>query len=172
MYVLRAYQIMVANRPEDRYTKSHKNHQIFVVVSSIVSFALAAFFFAFVMCMFYDMYDAFVTGVPGIDAMQYKDDDLPRKQSCWTGLKDMAMANEPFGWRWFLPFPPKLPKRLPPPPASPPPTKEEEQQQQEILLPQSSTTSETIVHRVPEPEKITEQPSPQVQASPETLKED
>ena len=120
MYMIRAHQIITSARPEDRRSGYSRNFLIFIVVASIVSFILAGFFFAFVMCMFYDQYEALTTGVPGVDAMQIRG-DIPKKQSCLAGLKDVVMAHERFSWRWFCPIPPKTLRRSPPlpPPISP-----------------------------------------------------
>jgi hypothetical protein len=133
MYIIRAHQIITAPLPEDRRPSYTRNIQIFIVVSCILACILAIFFFAFVMCMCYDQYEAMTTGVPGVDAMQMKD-DIPRVQSCWKGFKKMAMANEKFGFRWFLPFAPKLPQPPPPPPPASAPPEKDQLLQNEVQL--------------------------------------
>jgi hypothetical protein len=116
MYLLRAYRIFSTRNPREKYTKE-ESHQILIILGScVVAFIMAVFFFAFVMCMCYDQYEAFTTGVPGVDAMQTKG-ELPRVQSCRKGFLKMVIRNEPFSWRWFVPIAANVP-RIPPPPLS------------------------------------------------------
>ena len=105
MYIWRAYQILILP-PRERYSHN-KNAVLFALGLSFLGFVLAIFFLAFVGCMCYDQYDAFTTGVAGVDAMQIHG-DIPKKQSCSDGFVQMVMINEKFSVKWFLPIPPKI----------------------------------------------------------------
>lgn len=110
---MRAYQLLTTPRIAPQYSR---NIQLVILMTCAFAFVLAIFFFAFVLCMCADQYEAVTTGVPGIDAFQYKG-EIPKKYSMRDGIRRMIFRGEPFGWRWFIPLPVFV--RIPSPPAPP-----------------------------------------------------
>mmetsp|Transcript_8990 Transcript_8990/g.11713 ORF Transcript_8990/g.11713 Transcript_8990/m.11713 type:complete len:198 (-) Transcript_8990:1561-2154(-) len=102
-FIYRFVLYMRDETPERQLSKEELVDDTIMICCCVFSCVVSMLFCAFIVALMSDVYEALITGVPGIDAMQGVP-SLKHRKLADAILQDV-FENTPFSYKWLLPIP-------------------------------------------------------------------